>query len=87
MTLDQIKSRTQTNYAFNEITGALAQLDQHGLWVVRITGDQHSPAVLCMLLFDERHIAESWSPISAEEAGARIDCACIKSIAGWYPSR
>ena len=80
MTLDQIKSRTQANYALNEITGALAQLDQHGLWVVRITGDQHSPAVLCMLLFDERHIAENWAPISVQEATARIARARMKAV-------
>lgn len=87
MTLDQVKSCTQANYAFNEITGAVAQLDQHGQWMVRILGDQHSPAVLCMLLFDERHIAENWSPITVEEAVTRIDRERMKAIVNLYPSR
>ena len=81
MTLDQIKSNTRATYALNEITGALAQLDDpYGSWSVCITGAQFSPAVLCMLLFDERHIAENWAPISVQEATARIACARMKAV-------
>ena len=87
MTLEQIKSRTQANYAINEITGALSFLDHHGQWLVRILGDQHSPSVLCMLLFDALHIAESWSPISDREAETRINRERAKSVANWYPPR
>ena len=80
MTLDQIKSNTRATYALNEITGALAKLDPYDTWSVCITGAQFSPAVLCMLLFDERHIAENWAPISVQEATARIARARMKAV-------
>ena len=86
MTLDQIKTRCRSVFCINEITGALAQLTPNGEWEICIQGDQHSPSVLCMLLFDERHIAENWSPITVEEAIARIDRERMKAIENLYPS-